>query len=108
MEKRFSGIAENITRKAAVLAGALVLAGVLAGCGQTDPPTVEEFNDETQTFILDGATAANGEPVRCVMYGSETVALSDSKSWFGFDCDWEGTAVFDDEPQPAATTTTIG
>jgi hypothetical protein len=78
-----------------ILAGIGVLG--LSVCGQTDPPTPNEFNDDVEYIVLEGVVAANGEPVRCAMYGSETSGISDSKSWFGFDCDFEGTATFPGE-----------
>ena len=81
--------------KAAALTGLGIMG--LSACGQTDPPTPNEFNDDVEFVVLEGVLAANGEPVRCAMYGSETSGISDSKSWFGFDCDFEGTATFPGE-----------
>lgn len=84
-------------RKWAIAAGIGVSAVFVAACGQTDPPTENEFNEGVELITLDGVRAANGEPVRCVMYGAESEGTNNSKSWFGFDCDFEGTAVFPDE-----------
>ncbi len=81
--------------KAAALAGIGLLG--LSACGQTDPPSPNEFKNDIEYVELDDVRAANGEPVRCVMYGSESGWTQDSKAWFGFDCDFEGTAIFPDE-----------
>lgn len=69
----------------------------LSACGQTDPPSRSEIEDNISYFILTGVTAADGGPVRCAVYGSETTFTEDSKSWFGFACDFEGTATFPSE-----------
>ncbi len=81
--------------KAAALTGIGILG--LSACGQTDPPTPAEIENNIEYFTLSGVIAANGEPVRCAMYGSESEGTQDSKSWFGFACDFEGTATFPGE-----------
>lgn len=96
----------NIVR-AAFLAAGIGAAALLSGCGQTTPPTGEQVSNDIQYFELDDVVAANGEPVRCAMYGSQSEGTSQSKSWFGFACDFEGTAQFPSEA-PQTTSTTIG
>ncbi len=98
---------ERSRTKATLVAGALAFSAILAGCGQTTPPTAEEINENIEFFVAEGPTAANGEPLRCVKYAAQSEGTNESKSWFGFDCDFEGTAVFPDET-PQQTTTTIG
>jgi type IV pilus biogenesis protein CpaD/CtpE len=93
--------------RGALLAGTIGMAALLSGCGQTSPPTGEQVSNDVQYFELDDVVAANGEPVRCAMYGSQSENTNNSKSWFGFSCDFEGTAQFPDEA-PQTTTTTIG
>ncbi len=81
--------------KVAALAGLGIMG--LSACGQTDPPTPSEIASNIDYFTLNDVIAANGEPVRCVEYGSESEGTQDSKSWFGFACDFEGTATFPGE-----------
>ena len=100
-------ISERSRKKATLVAGALAFSAILSGCGQTTPPSPEDINENIQFFEVDGPTAANGEPLRCVMYGDQSEVTNNSKSWFGFDCDFEGTASFPGE-SPQETTTTIG
>ena len=64
-----------------------------AGCGQDSPPSAQEVNRSTEYFELDGVRAANGEPVRCRLYSDDGAY----RSWFGFACDFEGTATFQEE-----------
>ena len=85
-------------RIGAALACALGLS-VISACGQTDPPTPSEIESNIEYFTLTGVIAADGGPVRCAMYGSESEGSQDSKSWFGFVCDFEGTATFPNESQ---------
>ncbi len=83
----------------------MVMAGTLAlvACSQqSDPPTPNQFNNDAEIFILKGFTAANGEPVRCVMYGTDGY----QRSWFDVECDFEGTAYFPGEDYTVSTTTT--
>lgn len=82
----------NRLLKGALIAGIGMLG--LSACGQTDPPTPKEFNDGIEFITLDGVYTPEGQPVRCVMYGAESSITEDSKSWFGFDCDFEGVATF--------------
>ncbi len=80
------------------MCGALTIAAVTAACGQTDPPTPEQVKEGMQYFEYNDVKAANGEPLRCVLYGSESSMSNDSKSWFGLSCDFAGTAYFPGEP----------
>lgn len=91
--ERLSFIDRRITALMVATLGTLSL----AACGQTDPPTAEQVNENIEYFELDGVSDAQGEPVKCVMYGSESEATNNSKSWFAFACDFSGTAEFPDE-----------
>jgi hypothetical protein len=97
---------KNCIRAGIVAIGLGVGSLLLASCGQTSPPSPEQVSDDVEYFELENVKAANGEPVRCVQYGSGTTGLSDSKSWFGFSCDFQGTAQFPDEIQADSVTTT--
>lgn len=83
-----------LTRAVALAAGVLLL----ASCGQTNPPSTEDVNEGIEFFELEGVTAADGGPVNCALYGSDSYGTSQSKSWFGFVCDFEGDATFPGEP----------
>ncbi len=63
----------------------LIFVSLLVGCGQTDPPTTDDIQNDAEWFTL---TTPDGEVIDCVMYGSMSTGSQDSKSWFGFDCDW--------------------
>ncbi len=63
----------------------IVFVLLLVGCGQTDPPTVDDIQNNAEWFTL---TTPDGEVIDCVMYGSMSSGSQDSKSWFAFDCDW--------------------
>lgn len=71
----------------------------LTGCpsGQAETPTPVDVTENIEYFVLDGVKAENGEPVRCAMYASGTKNTQLSKSWFGFSCDFIGTATFPEE-----------
>lgn len=81
----------------------LVAAGLtaltLSGCGsgQKTPPTPNEVQEGAEYFYLEDVIAEDGSPVECVMYASDTSATNQSKSWFGFSCDFVGTAKFPGE-----------
>lgn len=108
MEKNMSeSKRSNFLRAGLLAAGVGFGTLVLAGCGQTTPPTGEQVRSEIKTFDLRDVTAANGEPVHCVMYGSDSQGTSSSKSWFGFACDFEGGAHFPSESQVTTTSTTV-
>lgn len=91
--ERLSFIDRRVTALLLVSLGTLSL----ASCGQTDPPTPEQVNENIEYFELNGVTDASGDPVKCVMYGSESEVTEDSKSWFAFACDFSGTAEFPGE-----------
>ncbi len=71
----------------------------LTGCpgGQTTVPTTEQVTDNMKVFEYPDVLAANGEPLRCVLYGSQSEHTNVSKSWFGFSCDFTGEATFPGE-----------
>jgi predicted small lipoprotein YifL len=68
-----------------------VLILTLAACGQTDPPDntqlEAELSDPTNYFTV---TRPDGTTMTCNQYGSESSNTQDSKSWFGYSCDWSG------------------
>ncbi|MCA9332626.1 hypothetical protein KDA00_02015 [Candidatus Saccharibacteria bacterium] len=94
----------NILRATLVAVGLGATALLASGCGQTTPPSPEQVESDAQYFTLDDVIAANGEPVHCFMYGSQSEGTNASKSWFGFACDFEGNAIFPGE----TTNTTLG
>ncbi len=94
------------TIRSIAIAGALGLGVLIAsGCGQTTPPTGEQVKDDMKYFDLKDVKAADGGPVHCVMYGSQSEGTNVSKSWFGFACDFDGGAQFPSEVSTTTTTT---
>lgn len=71
----------------------LLFVGLLAlvGCGQVDPPTNDQLNVElSKREAYFEVTRPDGTTMTCVQFGAESNGTQDSKSWFGFDCDWSG------------------
>jgi len=54
--------------------------------GTTDPPTVEELEENSQ---LVNFQLPDGRALLCLYYGSEGDGYQTSYSWLILDCDWE-------------------
>ncbi len=110
MEKiNIEQVIRSLTRTGLAATGLGLAALAMTGCseGQRTPPSSEQVQNEMKYFDLKDVKAANGEPVHCVMYGSQSEGTNVSKSWFGFDCDFQGTAQFPNETQTDTTSTSV-
>lgn len=66
----------------------------LTGCAENGGvPYPADVVGEAETVVMPGVTAENGEPVRCKVYADD----GPYKSWLAMACDFQGTAVFDEE-----------
>lgn len=72
-------------------AAAAVLLAALGACGQIDPPdsaTLQERLSDPNAYFQ--VTRPDGTQMWCNQYGDESTGSNDSKSWFGYSCDWTG------------------
>ena len=84
------------------LRGTLVAVGLglgaltMAGCAENGGvPYAEDIVGEAETVIMPDVTAENGEPVRCKVFTEDGY----HQSWLAMACDFQGTAVFEEELQ---------